>query len=78
MSDIPKPKISSAFTIDDIHKIREWNYERRKGMTSQEICEDTRKGAERFFASQKPATQEMLDEAQRKIDEACGKHKKAD
>lgn len=48
MNDIPMPEISPAFTIEDIHKIREWNYERRKGMTPEEICEDTRKGAERF------------------------------
>jgi len=43
--DIPMPKISPNFTIEDIHKIREWNYERRKGMTPDEICEDTRRGA---------------------------------
>jgi len=77
VDDIPKPEISPAFTLEDIRKIREWNHERYKSMTPQEICEDTRRGAERFFASVKPTTQEMLDEAQRKIDEACGKHKKA-
>ena len=51
MNDIPKPEISPAFTIEDIHKIREWNYERRKGMTPEEICEDTRRGAERFLST---------------------------
>lgn len=45
--NIPKPEISPDFTIEDIHKIREYNYERRKGMTVQEAIEDTRKGAER-------------------------------
>jgi hypothetical protein len=25
--DVPKPEISDDFTIDDIHKIRRWNYE---------------------------------------------------
>ena len=25
--DIPKPDISPAFTIEDIHKIREWDYD---------------------------------------------------
>ncbi|MCL2615611.1 MAG: hypothetical protein FWD30_02305 [Dehalococcoidia bacterium] len=50
MNNIPMPEISPSFTIADIHKIREWNYERRKGMTPEEICEDTRKGAERFEA----------------------------
>ncbi|MCL2050192.1 MAG: hypothetical protein FWG91_00465 [Lachnospiraceae bacterium] len=24
-----KPKISDKFTIEDIHRIREWNYEQR-------------------------------------------------
>ena len=50
MNNVPMPEISPAFTIEDIHKIREWQYEKRKGMTSEEICEDTRKGAERFLA----------------------------
>ena len=45
---IPAPVISTAFVTEDIHKIREWNYERRKGMTAQEICDDTHKGAEMF------------------------------
>jgi hypothetical protein len=35
------PKISPAFTIDDIHKIREWNYERQKNMTASERIADT-------------------------------------
>ena len=34
--DIPKPDISPAFNIDDIHKIREWNYERFKDATREE------------------------------------------
>ena len=34
--DIPMPAISPAFTIDDIHKIREWNYERLKDATPEE------------------------------------------
>jgi len=50
MNNKPKPEISPAFTIEDIHKIREWLYEKRKGMTPEEICADTRKGAERFLA----------------------------
>jgi len=27
-----KPNISNNFTVDDIHKIREWHYELRKEM----------------------------------------------
>jgi hypothetical protein len=34
--DIPKPEISPSFTIEDIHKIREWNYERTKDATFAE------------------------------------------
>jgi hypothetical protein len=44
--DIPKPEISPNFTIDDIHKIREWNYERRKDATIEERLADINKGAE--------------------------------
>ncbi|MCL2619511.1 MAG: hypothetical protein FWD97_01075 [Defluviitaleaceae bacterium] len=38
-------KISDDFTIEDIHKIREYNYERRKGMTFEERKTDIEKGA---------------------------------
>jgi len=48
--DIPKPEISPAFTIEDIHKIREWNYERQKGMTTKEICDDINSRAAKFEA----------------------------
>jgi len=50
MNNIPMPEISPAFTIEDIHKIREWHYEIYKGMTPQEICEYTHREAERFKA----------------------------
>lgn len=33
---IKKPKISPNFTIEDIHKIREYNYEITKHMTVEE------------------------------------------
>jgi hypothetical protein len=45
--DIPKPDISPAFTIDDIHKIREWDYERLKDATPEERRTDTESRAER-------------------------------
>jgi len=41
--NISKPEISPDFTIDDIHKIREWNYERLKDATSDERRADTAK-----------------------------------
>ena len=34
--DVKKPEISPAFTISDIHKIREWHYEILKDATKQE------------------------------------------
>jgi hypothetical protein len=34
--DVPKPEISPNFTIDDIHKIREWHYEILKDATIEE------------------------------------------
>ena len=39
--DIPKPDISPAFTIKDIHRIREWEHERLKDATREEYHEDT-------------------------------------
>jgi len=47
--NIPKPEISSNFTIEDIHKIREWNYERTKDATFEEIKEDMEKSTAHFF-----------------------------
>lgn len=38
--DVPKPEISPNFTIDDTHKIREWNYERLKDATVEERLAD--------------------------------------
>jgi hypothetical protein len=55
--DIPKPDISPGFTIDDIHKIREWNYERRKDATIEERLADINKGAE--------ATRRAIEEIRR-------------
>ena len=44
-NDIPKPDISPDFTIDDIHKIREWHYERLKDATIEERIEDIERRA---------------------------------
>ena len=46
--DIPKPDISPAFTVDDIHKIREWDYERLKDATQEERHADTERRGERM------------------------------
>ncbi|GHU77535.1 hypothetical protein AGMMS49992_25710 [Clostridia bacterium] len=39
--ELPPPTLSPAFTIDDIHRIREWNYERLKDATNEERIADT-------------------------------------
>ena len=46
--DIPKPEISPDFTIDDIHRIREWSYEKLKDATVDEQITYYREGARRF------------------------------
>lgn len=48
--DVPDPSISKDFTIEDIHKIRAWNYERLKDATREERIEDVRKRAAEGFA----------------------------
>lgn len=40
-----KPDISENFTIEDIHKIREYNAERRKKMSRRKRLEDIEKQA---------------------------------
>jgi len=44
--NIPKPDISDKFTIEDIHKIREWNYERLRDATVNERLSDTKRRAD--------------------------------
>jgi hypothetical protein len=46
--DVPKPVISPNFTIDDIHKIREWHYEILKDATIEERIAFYNDKAEKF------------------------------
>ncbi|GMO57438.1 MAG: hypothetical protein Ta2A_02950 [Treponemataceae bacterium] len=46
---IPKPHISPNFTIDDLHKIREWNYERTKDGTREEYQSLLKKETDAVF-----------------------------
>jgi hypothetical protein len=48
--DVPKPDISPAFTIDDIHKIREWHYEILKDATNEEQINFYRQKSANGFA----------------------------
>jgi len=43
---IPEPAISPNFTIEDIHKIREWNSECQRDMTPAECVADTARRSE--------------------------------
>ena len=61
-NNIPMPDISPDFTIEDIHKIRDWNYERRKGMSYQEIMDDVNAGAREFKA--------LIEKARQSTEEA--------
>jgi len=56
-----KPNISQDFTIEDIHKIREYHYELTKDMSFDERVAFYREGAKEF--------QEYLKERKRKIAE---------
>jgi len=43
-----KPKISPDFTIEDIHKVREYHYELTKNMSSEERIAFYHEGAKEF------------------------------
>jgi len=43
-----KPIISPGFTVEDIHKIREYHYELTKDMTFEERAEFYREGSRQF------------------------------
>lgn len=46
---IKKPVISPDFTIEDIHKIREYHYELTKDMTRQEKMDFYNEGGRAFL-----------------------------
>ena len=46
---VNKPEISKDFTIDDIHKIREYNYEETKKLTVAEQAAYYKAKAEAFL-----------------------------
>jgi hypothetical protein len=52
---VPKPAISPNFTIDDIHKIREWHYEILKDATIEERMAFYNDKAENFKNNAKSA-----------------------
>jgi len=48
--NIPQPEISPEFTVDDIHRIREWNYEKLRDATQEERAEYYRNSSNEFTA----------------------------
>ena len=50
INNIPAPATSENFTIDDIHTIREWNYEKLKDATAEERACYYRESANNFQA----------------------------
>ena len=46
----PKLEISPDFTLEDSRKIRDYNYEITKNMTSKEMIDYYNKGAEAAYA----------------------------
>lgn len=59
---IAKPVISPDFTIEDIHKIREYHYELTKDMTKQERINFYNEGGESLFErnGRKKATENVI------------------
>jgi plasmid stabilization system protein ParE len=45
-----KPTVSKNFTIDDIHKIREWHYEQRKEIGMEEYSKKLSKKVKSILA----------------------------
>ncbi len=55
---IAEPTISPDFTIEDIHKIREYHYELTKDMTTQEKINFYNDGGRAFLAEMKKRKQQ--------------------
>ncbi|MDL2263282.1 hypothetical protein LJC31_01375 [Synergistaceae bacterium OttesenSCG-928-I11] len=62
-NNIPKPDISDNFTIEDIHKIREWNYERLKDATIEERVADANARAAPLLAELEAAKARRREKA---------------
>lgn len=63
---IPFPEISPEFTIDDIHKIREYNYEVTKGMSVEERVA--------YYSTPRTDAHACITEARRKYLETNGEN----
>jgi len=43
-----KPIFEKSFSVDDIRKLRDYNYERTKNFTPKELIDDINKSADEF------------------------------
>lgn len=57
---IAKSNINPDFTIEDIHKIREYHYELTKDMTTQEKINFCNEGGRTFLKGRKKATENIV------------------
>jgi len=46
--NIPQPEISKAFTVEDIHRLRAWNFEKLQDATEQERTQYYRASSDEF------------------------------
>lgn len=53
------PELTPSFTVEDIHNLREWNYEHRKNMTPEEERADIKRGADEFLKIIKSFSSEL-------------------
>lgn len=57
--DIPKPEVSPDFTIDDIHRIREYHYELLKDATPEERTE--------YYTSASQRVEQQIEQRRRAL-----------
>ena len=43
-----KPIINDSFSVDEIHKIREYHYEKTKNMSNKEVVDEINREANEF------------------------------
>jgi len=65
INNVKKPDISPDFTIEDIHKIREWHYEMYKDMTDEEYMDCLKKEADEVEAQIRAMREEAKQKAEK-------------
>lgn len=60
MIEMNKPIFNGSFSVDDIHKLREYHYETTKNLSAKEFIDDINKRAEEFKKKLKKAKKEKI------------------